>query len=200
MNLQKRSVLRIGLLIMICSVFLMSCDKNDKSEQIKLEELTEKFEGRYKLISSVADKALDINMDGISSTDLLLENPKLEKARLGIRILEYGYHFIQEMWPMVSSQVSRNEVFDLNKVYSTYGLGYDSYYNLNTCLFNDDLTAIELLKDIQKDEVNTLISVESIQIEGKEIIKIKSVRRIYTIKGWLTSQIESRYKRYTSIT
>lgn len=199
MNLQIHTVLRIGLLISICSVFLMSCDKNDKSEQIKLDELTEKFEGRYKLISSVADKAMDINMDGTSSTDLLLENPKLEKARLGIRILNYGYHFIEEMWPMVSSQISRNEVFDPNKVYSTNDLNYDSYYNLNTCLLNTDQAEIQLLKDVQEDEVNTLISVESIQVEGNEIIKIKSVRRIYTIKGWLTSQIESRYKRYTGM-
>ncbi|PKQ63981.1 hypothetical protein BZG02_08185 [Labilibaculum filiforme] len=201
MNLHQLPLIKIGLLITICTIFLISCNQkesNEELEQLKLEELKAKFHGDYKLISSDSEDAVDLNMDGTASTNLLLENPKLSESRLGIRILESvdGYHFFDEMWPMVSSQVRRDEVFDPNKVYSTYAISYDTYYNMSTCIFNEDYTSIQLLDAVKKDDVNTLISIEAIILEGNEIIKVKALRRLYTIKGWLTCQIESKYKRY----
>ncbi|MCZ4694600.1 hypothetical protein [Ancylomarina euxinus] len=178
-------------------IFLISCNKKESKEN--LEQLYQKFNGNYELISSISKHAVDLNMDGRASTDLLSENPMLSESRLGIRILENDYHYFEEMWPMVSSQVRRDEVYDPNKVYSTYALSYDSYYNMSTCLFNNDYTSIQLLRDVQKDSVNTLISIESIIIEANEVIKVTAVRKLYTIEGWHTCQIESRYKRYTII-
>lgn len=153
------------------------------------------------MISSVSEDALDLNMDGLTSTNLLLENAELSESFIGIRILdsELDYHFFEEMWPMASSQVSRNEIYDPKKVYSTDSLSYDSYYNTSTCLFNDDNTSIQLLDDVKKDAVNTLISIEEISVEENEIINVKTLRRLYTIKGWVTTKIESRYKRDTII-
>jgi len=205
MNLPNRSEMKIGLLITICAIFFISCCKNESNEnleQLKLEELKASFHGNYELISSVSEDAVDLNMDGTNSSNLLLENPKLSESRLFIRILEaeLGYHFFEEMWPMASSYVRRDEVYDPNKVYSTYALGYDSNVNSSICLFNDDCTSIQLLNDVKKDELNTLMSIESINIEENEIIKVTSIRRLYSIKGWVTTKIESRYKRYTIIT
>ena len=87
MNLPNRSEMKIGLLITICAIFFISCCKNESNEnleQLKLEELKASFHGNYELISSVSEDAVDLNMDGTNSSNLLLENPKLSESRLFI--------------------------------------------------------------------------------------------------------------------
>jgi hypothetical protein len=67
-----------GLFITICTILLFSCNKHDSNADT--EQLKEKFHGKYEVISSISEDAVDLNMDGTTSTDLLAENPEISNA------------------------------------------------------------------------------------------------------------------------
>lgn len=191
--------MRKELLIALCVLIFTSCSKDEVVEDS--ESLKAQFQGKYELISAESEIPVDMNMDGVSSTDLFKENAQLSEAGIMIRILDpkYEYHFFEEKWPMVSSQVSRDEVFDPNKEYSADALGYDTYFNLGLFVFNADHTEIHLLEDPEKNSVNTLLSFESVMVDGNEEIEVITHRNLYTRKGWIATKIVSKYRRYTQI-
>jgi hypothetical protein len=187
-----------GFLITICLIFLISCNKNESKE--KLEQLIEKFHGKYGVISSVSTKAVDLNMDGSASTDLLSENPEISNSGLELRILNTSNQFFEEKWPVENIVIPGGEIFDSTIYHPAYSVYYAIYSNTSSCRIDADYKSIELLEDFQQNPTNTLISVESITIEENEILKVTSIRKLYTMNGWIKTKIESRYKRYTTTT
>jgi len=187
-----------GLLITICMISLIGCNKNESNEN--LEQLKEKFHGKYEVISSISKDAVDLNMDGIASTDLLSENPKISNAGLELRVLNTNEQLFEEKWPVETITIPRGEIFDSTSYHPTYSIYYAIHINPSFCRFDDDYKSIQLLEDFQQDWTNTLISIESIIIEENEIIKVTTIRKLYTLRGWIKTKIESRYKRYTIIT
>lgn len=200
MNSPNLSVLKKGLLITICTIFFISCNKNEPNENIE-QLLKEKFEGRYELISSISEEAVNLNNDGSSSTNLLSKNSSISfYSMVEIRILNEYELFYDEMWPVENSQRLRYKEIISSTYPPIINPYYDTFSNGFISQFDDDFKSIRLLRDIQNDPKNTLISIESIIIEENETIKVTSIRKLYTDKGWITTKIESRYKRYTNIT
>lgn len=186
-----------GLLLTLSTIILMSCTKNESN--VNLAQLQDKFHGKYEVISSTSTDAVDLNMDGISSTDLLDENSEIARSGLEIRIYnDYSFSF-EEKWP-VEYFIPGNAKVDSTSYQSTFTINYALYCNVASFQFADHYKSIQLLGNLNQADVNTLKSVESIVIEENEIIKVTTIRKLYTKKGWVTTKIESRYKRYTSIT
>ena len=197
-NSSKLSVMKRRLLITICSIFLISCNKNESNENF--EQLKEKFQGKYEVISSISEDAVDLNMDRITSTDLLSENPEISNSGLELRLINDNEQLFEEKWPVETIVIPKGEIFDSTNYYPTYSIYYSLYCNPISCQFEDDYKSIHLLGDIQQNSTNTLISMESITIEENETIKVITIRKLYSMKGWIRTKIESRYKRYTTIT
>ena len=179
-------------------IFLINCNKKESDE--KLEQLKEKFHGKYEVISSISAYAVDLNMDGIVSTDLLSENPEISNSGLELRILNTNNQLFEEKWPVETIVVPRGEIFDSTSYHPNYSIYYALYSNPSSCRFDDNYKSIQLLGDFQQNSKNTLISIKSITIEENETIKVITIRKLYTMKGWITTKIESRYKRYTTTT
>ena len=190
--------MKIILSIVICAVSFVSCNKIDSEDH--LEILKDKFHGKYELVSSISKELLDLNMDGIASNDLLSENPQLARSGIEVFIIDSDHHLFEEKWATENHQISRDELFDPNKVYTTEGLYYGMYINMSSFIFNEDFKTIQLLDGVYTNEVNTLISFESVVFEGNEIVKVTTIRKLYTKKGWVTTEIISRYKRFTTLT
>lgn len=197
-NSSKLSVMKKRLLITICAIFLISCNKNESNEN--LVQLKEKFQGKYEMISSISEDAVDLNMDGITSTDLLSENPEISNSGLELRIINENEQLFEEKWPVETIVIPRGEIFDSTSYHPTYSIYYALYSNPISCQFEDDYKSIHLLGDIQQNSTNTLISMESITIGENETIKVITIRKLYSMKGWIRTKIESRYKRYTTTT
>lgn len=90
--------------LVACVFILVGCQKeNEKISQIPF--LREKFEGRYGIISSYSKTLVDLNNDGVESTNLLTENSLiLFDAELVITIPQ-GYDenkvfLLDEFWPV----------------------------------------------------------------------------------------------------
>jgi hypothetical protein len=187
-----------GLLITICTIFLISCNKNKSN--VDIEQLKEKFHGKYEVISSISEDAVDLNMDGTTSTDLLYENPEISNSGLELRILNDNEQLFEEKWPVETIVIPRGEIFDSTSFHPTYNIYYALYINPSSCRFDDVYKSIQLLDEFQQNSANTLISMESITIEENETIKVITIRKLYTMKGWITTKIETQYKRYTTTT
>ena len=139
-------------------------------------------------------------MDGVFSTNLLNENPVISNSELEVRILVDNKHLFSEMWPVEYIAMQRGEVFDSTRYHSTYSINYAMYHNGGYFEFTNSFKSIQLSGSIVPWTVNTLRSFDSISMEENEIIKVTAVRKLYTLKGWITTKIISRYKRYTIIT
>ncbi len=193
------------LLFIACMFILVSCEKNE-SEASKRPLLREKFNGKYELISSLSKTSVDLNNDGIESTNLLLENSMILFSEIEIRIPNEPEFFLKdnefvfcEFWPTENDHRLKNK--EVITVYETRvnGLGYDIYGNILIGEFADNLITctINKLLDISDDGKNTLIEIKSIEIMENETIKVTVIRKLYTKNGWVISEIESLYKRYT---
>ncbi len=194
------------LLIIVCVVIFVGCDKDEVSTSNK-PLLREKFDGIYEIISSVSDKAVDLNNDGYSSKNLLNENSMILFSSIEIMIPAENEFFLKdnafifsEFWPTENEH--RLKCKEIITVYKTriYSGGYDIYGNALIGKFADDLNSGTFAKGVDNDGKNTLIAIKSFDIMEDETIKLTVVRMLFTTKGWITTEIESLYKRYTSIT
>ncbi len=193
-------------IVLIC--FLVSCNNNQSDTSIR-PLLHEKFNGKYELISSFSNIPVDLNNDGSESTNLLLENSMLLFSEIEIRIPNEPDLFIKdnefvfsEFWPTENEHRLKNK--DVIKVYDTpLNTGdYDIYGNILIGVFTDDFrtcTISDYFK-IKDDGKNTLIEVKSIDVLENETIRVTVIRKLYTMNGWVLSEIESLYKRYTVAT
>ena len=197
--------MKIFLLFIACMFILVSCEKNE-SEDSKRPLLREKFNGKYELISSLSKTPVDLNNDGIESTNLLLENSMILFSEIEIRIPNESDSYLKdnefvfcEFWPTENDHRLKNK--EVITVYETrvYGSDYDIYGNTLIGVFAENLKncTINTLLDINDDGKNTLIEIKSIDIMENETIKVIVIRKLYTKNGWVISEIESLYKRYT---
>ena len=196
------------LLFIACMFILVSCEKNE-SEVSKRPLLREKFNGKYELISSLSKTPVDLNNDGIESTNLLVENSMVLSSFIEIRIPNESDSYLKdnefvfcEFWPTENEHRLKNK--EVIPVYETpvFGMGYDIYGNTLIGVFAENLKTctINKLFEISDDGKNTLIEIKSIDIMENETIKVTVIRKLYTKNGWVKSDIESLYKRYTVVT
>ena len=193
------------LLFIACMFILVSCEKNE-SEVSKRPLLREKFNGKYELISSLSKTPVDLNNDGIESTNLLVENSMVLSSFIEIRIPNESDSYLKdnefvfcEFWPTENEHRLKNK--EVIPVYETpvFGMGYDIYGNTLIGVFAENLKTctINKLLEISDDGKNTLIEIKSIDIMENETFKVTVIRKLYTKNGWEISEIESLYKRYT---
>lgn len=189
--------------IIISLLALSSCNKSDwhdNYEQLKLQ-----YNGKYELLSSYSDDAVDLNMDGIYSTDLPNENPEIQKAGLEIKIIakdritEPGKHIFNEKWPVAHVSYRGEEVSDTARYHDTYFIMYAMKLIGGSCQFEDNNSTI-ILGEPYINESSALISFESIDVDENDIITLVTLRKLYTIDGWVVTRITSKYKRYTDHT
>ncbi len=168
------------------AIILLSCKKNEEISQIPF--LREKFQGNYEIISSYSKTPVDLNNDGVESSDLLTELPRiLNDAELYFRI-PYRYDenkvfLIDEVWPTENVQTNG------------YLNGYYPFLNRFDGTFADDFKSANIKILYPDDDGNTLIEI-NIEFLEDETIKAIAKRKLYTSSGWVTTEIESVYRRY----
>ena len=189
--------------IFILLLAISSCSNSDWDEDY--EVLKVQYNGKYELLSSYSDKAVDLNMDGVYSTYLPSENPEIERAALIIKIIpddgttESGKHLFDEMWPVAHVAHRGEEVSDTARHQDSYFIMYAMKLHGCRCQFADNNTTI-LLDEPYLEESSALISFESVDVDDNYIITLVTRRKLYTIDGWVETRITSKYKRYTTHT
>jgi len=173
----------------------MGCSRKDTATD-NTTQIHDQLHGKYKAISSVSNDAVDINLDGAASTDILTELPDLAMAysNLEIRIIDKNKFLLSESWPQQYLSYGANpDIYSPSVAVGYATQGIDRFFTLKE-------NSQEILVKPDTGSIPDLIKFpfpSSVTIEGPGLIKIVLVRKFYTSKGSVTTTITTVYKRFT---
>lgn len=192
---------RIFLLILSALLLVWTSCHEDDEEQAH-EELQERFHGKYEIIQAISDIPVDLNMDGLASSYLFDENHEIRKSEIELRITN-DLNLFTEYWP-IEYLSNTGPQFDSSRYDPNYSISYAHYALGDSFLFNEDLTAIELVNKnpvISNGVVDTRFAYPTeVKIESDNTITVTTLRKLYTSEGYLSVKIMARYRRYTQVT
>ncbi len=206
------------IIALLCPALLVACQPDSVPANLDGPALYERFHGKYSIISSTSSVAVDINADGHSSTDLLLEIPALGPDYwnyLELRIIVHSKRsgdadfLFSQSWPeqeifIHDSQTQRWEGEyiayqpDLTVNYSMQGRG-------RIFTFSPDLKSLIITPNDEKDtrDVHRWTLPDSVTIldsAAEPRIQIINRRRFYTSEGVKEVLVTTIYQRFTMVT
>lgn len=176
--------------------------------------LYQQFHGQYKIIGSVTSEPVDVNMDGIASTNLLTEIEELQTGTITspyskIRISkpssvnpEPSFRFIQN-WPEQYLRMGQGKVWDGIEMISFnpgYTFDYDMKVVIRNFSFSDDLKKLTVISDDSEKPFFKQSLPKSISVQSDGKLVVITNRRIYTSAGVKEVIITTTYERFTMTT
>lgn len=173
--------------------------------------LFQQFHGKYKVISSVTSEPVDVNLDGISSVNLLQEMDELSLqggTQYHTELKIYGpspssakpsFTFIQ-WWPEQFIRTGVGKVWDGGELLSynpDYVVKYDFQSAYRSFSLSNDLKKITVNPDAPNDAYRW-VRPESVTVEDNERLRVTNKRRLYTRLGVKEVTITTVYQRFTT--
>ncbi|WP_031529275.1 hypothetical protein [Dyadobacter crusticola] len=208
-------------LLLICTVLIATisgCKKSndpvvdaETQEAQRLVKLHEQFHGKYRIVSSIADQELDINMDGLTSTDLLKEIPafQFENHPHIVEVRIYGKSNMLANSSLIISQGWPEQYISIGNKQWDGGPGLE--YNANLAVnyvhqgsvrsfrFSDDLKEI-IVEPSENERPFRWVAPESVKIDELDRLHFINKRYLYTKDGVKQVKITSVYERVTKQT
>jgi hypothetical protein len=178
-------------------VSISACRRSDHLfSQNKRDELFQRYHGKYKILSSRAEQALDLNFDGVASFNLKDELLNLGNCNLEIRLPKNPQaNFFIEFWPEQkfsggdgSAPASYDPLVEVH---------YPNQSVARTFYFSADRKAILLDVDDAGIDQQRHTRPETITILPGDRIEIIKRKRFYTTAGWREVRVVTLYERYT---
>jgi hypothetical protein len=174
-----------------------SCKRsNDLDISKEYETLLFRFNGKYKIISSVADQAIDLNLDGGASVDLKEEFIHFENNFLEIKIINHSNkHVFMEFWPepyFGGLAGASPTTYDPNVTVAYAQQGVTRLFQ-----FSSDLKKILLDPEDVSTDLNRYTRPDSVNIKTGDNIEIIKTKKFYTSSGWKEVRVATLYERYT---
>ncbi len=179
--------------LLCSSIILTSCIRDSAPDETR--QVYERLHGKYKAVSSISSEAVDVNLDGTASINILAEIPDLEHCNLEIRILSEG--LLCQFWPQQFVG------------HGTEPAGYDPSLTVHyanqgitrTFPIDANSSVLQLQSDTQPlPDLNRFPFPTAVTVESTNMIKIVFSKRLYTSAGWKTVTVTTLYERYTMIT
>lgn len=188
------------LILFLVILSVCSCKRSAEIDKSKdREALFLRFHGKYKILSSVADQAVDLNLDGLASVELRDEMPELIDCNLEIRIpKQSSQNSFNEFWPEPyfeglagASPTTYNP--NVTIMYARQGVTRTFQFSsdIKTILLHPDENGINQQRHTRPSEVNILAG---------DVIEIIKTKRFYTSSGWKEVRVVTQYERYTMTT
>ncbi|MBC8156250.1 MAG: hypothetical protein H7Z72_25470 [Bacteroidetes bacterium] len=192
--------------ILLIGIGILSCTTISPKDDIEL--LYQRFHGKYKIVSSTSSEPLDVNFDGVSSTDLLSEMSALSNygAHLDLRVKypDRSVFLFSQFWPeqYIYTYTGPNREWN-----GWDALSYDPAYSVNyanqaspySFSFTEDMRQILVTPNEKADKIRW-VRPESVLIEAEDRLRLTNKRRIYTRTGVKEVTIVTLYERFTMST
>lgn len=182
--------------LVVIMALMLGCKKDNATDS--RNQLWERFHGKYAITRATSDIAVDVNLDGNKSTNLVDEIPYLKNTFLELLIGKNAdYNGYAQFWANQSlSSEHKPAGYDPSVL-----VMYLSQPIVASFKFNDDRTALYLSQEPSKDPQPEVFSLpESVTIGKNDEITVKMKRTIYTRFGWVPISIVVTYARYTKVT
>ena len=191
----------VFFLQLLAFLLLLSCKPDSLPANKDTKKLYQSFHGKYKIISSNASEAIDANLDGVSSTNLLTELIEIENSKIEIRIQGSTPYLFDESWPT-------HFFTGIGGTGENMPAAYDPRITVNYLMqgairqfeFDEKLEQILLLQDSPYTDQIRFPRPTSIKLKPGEIIELTINRTFYTTGGIKNVQVVTLYKRYTMVT
>lgn len=187
------------LYVLATAATVSGCQQNTVEPSEDTATLHDRFHGQYKLVSSTADQAIDLNRDGQASTDVTKEIPdlSLNQTRLILLVRESGLKWFEEWWPQPI--IARN--WNYSSPDSVMLNGYLSNPVPRDFTADKALTSL-LVEQGPADKANggRTAAPESVTVLGNDQLKVVTLRLLYIGRSWQSVRITTIYQRFTSIT
>jgi hypothetical protein len=174
-----------------------------------LEALYQRFHGKYQVVSATASQPLDVNLDGVASTNLLKEMAALSEnsafLELRVKYPDRSVFLFSQFWPeqYVYSFTKPGNLhwngWDMLAYNPAYSVQYAQQANPYSFSFNDDLSQVMVAPNSNADSTRWA-KPESVLVEANEQLRLVNKRRIYTREGVKEVLITTIYKRFTITT
>lgn len=176
-----------------------------------VDALHQQFHGQYRIVSAVSNEALDVNLDGQASTNLLTEIDELTTGTLTSPYAQIRIHkpsqanpeptftFIQN-WPAQFLRLGGGKVWDgveMLPFNSAYSFAYDMKVVIRKLTFSDDLRELTAIADESEETVYRQSLPKSITVLDSGEIVVVATRRIYTSQGVKEVTVTTTYERFT---
>ena len=187
------------VLLLLAVSALGSCQKSTLEPSEDTAALHDQFHGQYKLVSSTADQAVDLNRDGQASTDVTKEIPdlNLKQTRLILLVRDNGLKWFEEWWPQPI--IARN--WNYSSPDSVMLNGYLSNPVPRDFTVNKAVTTL-LVEPGTADKADggRTAAPESVAVVGNDQLKVVTLRLLYIGRSWRSVRITTIYQRFTIIT
>lgn len=197
-------------LMLAVSIGLLSCQPSDSVVDPKdaLEKLYQRFHGKYKLISVLSSEPLDVNFDGVASTDLMSEMSALTAngpyLELRVKYPDRPVFLFAQFWPeqYIYTYTGSNLTWNGRDT-----LSYDPKRSVHYAeqaapyafAFSDDMSHILVKPNDQSDQIRWT-KPESVFIEAQDRLRLVNRRHIYTRAGVKEVLVTTYYERFTMAT
>lgn len=200
------------LLVSCILAALLSCKENDPIEKSRdVNALHEAFHGQYHIVNAVTSEAIDVDMDGFPSTDLLIEMHVLRPESMGgyfTRISIFGasenrndpaFIFTQS-WPEQYLRLANGKVWDgLEMIPFDPENSFDFSKKVvsRQLTFSENLEEMIVTPDASEQPVFRQSSPKRVIIEDDGKITVIADRRIYTRTGVKQVTVTLTYERFS---
>ena len=198
-----KNALLIGL---IHGLFLVGCSPELPPPNENVNLLYERFHGKYEVIQSVSNEAIDVNLDGKLSTDMLVEIPQLGKkysSHLQVSIIgptpykSENEFLFTSWWPEQFIRIN-------SKTWEGEPISYDPNLTVDYAMqggtrnfsFSPDLKQMAVQPNKYENSFRS-VKPESVTVNADNTIEVVTKRRLYTSAGVKDVVITTLYKRYT---
>ncbi|KAA0992665.1 hypothetical protein [Dyadobacter aurulentus] len=208
-------------LLLFCPILLstmLSCRKDDPAlnpeiaASQKIAALRDQFHGKYGVVSSVSSEAVDLNMDGVASTDLFQEIdilPFEKNYHFNVEVRIYGFHPLSAGPVYSFSQAWPEQYISLKSEQwaGGPGLDYDPALRIDFLRqgtsrlfrFAEDLKSLHVFPN-DKENPYRWVKPESVTVDPIGRLVIVNKRYLYTKEGAKQVTITSVYERFTKET
>ena len=185
------------LIALVFLIIILGCsDGNDDDFNL----FSEQFQGKYEIVSAISSEAVDLNMDGTTSFDLLTEISEMNRAEVTLITDDKKKFFFTEHWPIEYIGVS--DFFDSTRYDPSYSINYARYAIISEFKFSENNRELILIEAEPILDPNTgvvdkrFVFPDLIQIELDNSLRIVSTRNLFTFDGYKEVRIVARYRRY----
>jgi len=191
--LTKLSSMNRTIYFLVCIILATGCSRNASSPD-KTKQIYERLHGKYNVVSSVSNEAVDVNLDGNATIDMLSEIPYLAYSDLEIRIVDKKVFLLAQFWPEQYIGADTEPTgYD-----PSLAVGYANQCATRTFSFDPAGNNIQVNADTEpKPDPRHFPFPTSVTTEGEGVVKIVFSKKLYTTAGWKNVVITTIYKRYT---
>ncbi len=187
----------VKYVLAFCLVITLGCKKSGNTDATNQNnaQISQRFKGKYAIVSAISNQPVDVNLDGVKSVDMFQEIPDLKNSYIELRISS-------DLKTNIFTQFWQNQAFPYGSKPAAYDPGFYFLYANQATVglfnFNPSLTRLEVFRDDTISQKDFPLP-KLVEVIANDQIHIPTEKTLYTRSGMIPVTIDVVYKRFTTV-